>query len=215
MNRIIVYRLLKNNLLGYRSLPISFEYFWTVGDIITDESENNKCEIISIEEEKNIDFKSIKKHNSSLLPKYRYKDRDSLNHKINVMHRTATRSEVVIYLNALNLTIDNFNFKNISKSYTILIVNEKHISVRVVNRTEFNTLNFTYLSNYIEEDVKEVNIIFSILDDNYTYRIENEGIVLLKDGEEYTVQIIHNLTYWDILGRLPKYLKKLKTLQLE
>ncbi|MFA5462559.1 MAG: hypothetical protein WC265_00580 [Dysgonamonadaceae bacterium] len=50
MSRIVVYRLLNINLLGYRPLPISFEYFWKVGNIITDESENNKCEIISIEE---------------------------------------------------------------------------------------------------------------------------------------------------------------------
>lgn len=215
MSRIIVYRLLENNLLGYSPMPISFEYSWKVGDIITDESGSNKCEIISIVEEKYFDFKSIKLQNSSLLPKHRYKDRDSLSNKIKVMHRRANHVEVVKYLNALNLSIEDFNVSNILRSYTRLIVNEKNITVRVVNRTEFNTLNFTYLSKYIEEDVKDVQIIFSILDYNYTYKIENESIVLFKDAKEYTLKIIHDITYWDILGRVPKYLKKLKTLQVE
>lgn len=82
MNRIIVYRLLKSNLLVYRHLPISFEYSWKVGDIITDESGQNKCEIISIEDEKDIDFQSIKKHNSNLMPKHLYKNRESFKKKL-------------------------------------------------------------------------------------------------------------------------------------
>lgn len=128
------------------------------------------------------------------------------------MHSAAKHDKVIKYLALVNLSIDDFNFKNISKSYSKLIVNDKHLSVRVVKRTDFNTLNFTYLSNYIEEEMNEVQIIFSILDDNFTYRIKNEGIILSKDGEKYTLQIIHNITYWDIHGRLPKYMKKLRTL---
>ena len=140
-------------------MPISFEYSWKVGDIITDESGLNKCEIITIEDEKDIDFQSIKKHNSSLIPKHLYKNRESLNQKIKNLHKYANCDTIIQYLNAVNLSIDDFNYKNISKSFTKLIVNNKHLATKIIKRDDFNTLNFTYISNYLEEEIKDIKIV--------------------------------------------------------
>lgn len=143
------------------------------------------------------------------MPKHLYKNRESLNKKIKSLHKHANHDATIQYLDAVNLSINDFNYKNFSKSYSKIIVNDKHLFTKIIKRTDFNVLNFKCISNYIEEEVKEVQILFSIMDDNFTYKIENEEIILSKNGVEYTLQIVHDITYSDIISRVPKYLEKL------
>lgn len=210
MNKIIIYRNNKSKLLGYRKLPISFIDIWKVGSIIFDESGDGECEIIDIVDIQYFDESEIKEYNIYHLkyksPRVLYKDRPSLNQFVKKMQVFCKLPQAEEGLRSFNLKIGDVNFKNITNSFTVIKVNDKKISTKIIKRNKYNTLSYTYISKYIEEDIRSIEVIFSIIDSQYEVSLENKEIILLKNNKEYTLELLHTVSMVDILNRLPKYI---------
>lgn len=219
MKKIVTYRDLKTGKYDYLTLPRSLEHLWEVGYIIKNESGVGERKIIAIEKVKEFDLSFIKEMNKRNIPQNPLKvtdslygvffdERVSLNEKIRRFQKYAEGYPVENFLVANDLLIDDITFHNILACFTRIQINKRKITCKIVKRNEKNTLNFTYLSKYVEEQIDSFDIEFSILDDdNYTFTVENEDIILYKENKEFTLKIIHNISYREIINRLPKYIK--------
>lgn len=210
MKKIIIFENKKTKMRGYRDVPMNFTNSWKVGSTIHDESGKDKCEIIDIvdslelaksEVEEYNKIKEYKAYHSKLF----FKNRPSLSSHVKSLIEVSKLPSSEKGLSAFNLEIDDINFRNIANSFTIIKVNGKMISAKIVKRKTYNTLTYNYISRYIKEDIKSLEVVLSIVDSGYDISLENREIVLFKNNKEYTLEIIHHICLADNLYRLSKY----------
>lgn len=210
MKKIIIYKNNRTKMWGYRDLPISFINIWKVGSIISDESGNGKCEIIDIVDIQDLDKSKIEEYNKYHLkyksPKVLYKDSPTFNSIVKKMQVFCKLPQAEEGLRSFDIELDDVNFRNIANSFTVIKVNGRKHSTKIIKRNKYNTLSYTYISKYIEEEVKSIEVILSIIDSKYKVSLKNREIILFKSGKEYTLEILHNISISDILNRLPKYI---------
>lgn len=215
MAKYAVFINLSNNKKACRLIPISFEHYWKVGDVIYDETGENKCRITDIldefdsAEELNRIQKEIENElqlEEKLKPKYYFKDRPSISRKLKYIIKNANEKEIIDYFNAANVTKYDFTYRNLICCYTRLILNDRYkIFCRVVPLREDNILNLEYVSNYIEDEILTVDVEFSIFHQGYSFEIQDNSVIIYNNKTPCTLRIIHDLSFWDIINIISKY----------
>lgn len=215
MSSIVIY-MTESKKFAYRTLPLSFEGVWKEGDKIKSEDGSEICTIFKIvpNTKENCSYYStvianVNKQDKPVLPKILFRDRPILSKFIKPLQTTIYDPKSISFLNASNLKREDFNIPNIIKCFTYLKVNEQKIDCKVIKMNDTNTLTFDFISKYMESDIETIDIHFSILDKNYSYKIMDNKIILQKNGADYTLKIFH-IGYNDILIRLPKYMKEVR-----
>lgn len=220
MSSIIIY-ITDSNKFGSRKLPLAFEDYWKEGDEIETEDGSEKCKIIKIvpdtseyrtyytnlfteliEREKQIERKTT----PSVL-NISFSSRSDLNEILKKLRQQISTEIGATYLRTNNLKIENFTVKNIVKCFSNLKINEHKINCKVVKMNATNTLTFDLITKYMGCEIESIDLKFSILDKYYTYKIEDNKILLKKRGVDYTLKIIH-IDSNDIIDRLPRYMNE-------
>lgn len=195
MNKIIIYENKKTKIRGYRELPISFIDLWKVGSIIYNESFNEECKIIDIVDSQDIAKSKVDEYNKIngyrttkytsreinkiiekriLRSNYCFKKRPSLTPQVKELRKRIcdlSLNEIEIH-SMFNIDIDDLNIYNIINSFTKIIVNGKNISTKIIKRKTYNTLSYNSISKYIKEDIKNLEVILSIVDSKYKVSIK-------------------------------------------
>lgn len=229
MNKTIIFEDKKTKIRGYRDLPMNYIELWKVGKIIFDESGENKCEIIEIVDSQDVAKSKVEEYNKAngyrttkitsreinkLVENYispldfHFNKRPSLTPHVKKLRNFICNlplNEVEIR-SLFNFDIDDLSIHNIINCITVIKANDKKISTKIIKRKTDNTLSYNSISEYIEEDIKSLEVILSIVDSKYNVSLENDEIVLFKNNKEYTLEIIHQIKFEYILNRLPKYM---------
>jgi len=203
---------------GIRTLPVSFKNHWKVNDRIRTEDGLEGCTIKYIssgsEYELSVIESAIKKIKYIPIhlqePKYLFKYRPSLNSTIKIINSTLVTEQGERFLKSNNCVKSDFELKNVMRCFTSLIINGNKLSCKIIKKNEDNTLTFHFLSKYMESDIENIDLEFSVLDKNYTYKIEDGKIVLNKNGIDYTLKIMMPISFNDILTRIPKYVMEIR-----
>lgn len=229
MNKIIIFENKKTKTRGYRNLPMNFINSWKVGAVISDESGEYKCEIIEIVDSQDVAKSKVEEYNKAngyrttkytsreinkLIENYispldfHFNKRPSLSSKVKKLRKLICNLKLneIEMRSLLNFEIDDLNIYNIINCITVIKANDKKISTKIIKRKTDNTLSYNSISEYIEEDIKSLEVILSIVDSKYNVSLENDEIILFKNNKEYTLEIIHQLKFEYILNRLPKYM---------
>jgi len=219
MSSIVVY-LTDSKKFGYRELPLSFEGIWKEGNMIKTEDGSEKCKIIQIipntSENRthytNIFKALIKQEATPSVSKISFNLRSDLKEIIKNIQEEITSETSANFLSISNLRIEDFNTKNVIKCFTNLNVNGHLVNCKVVKLNAKNTLTFDFITKYMKCGIESISLKFSILDKNYTYKIEDNKILLQKRGVDYTLKIIH-INSDDIIDRLPRYMNERRRIE--
>lgn len=203
---------------GVRALPLSYKNDWKVNDRIRTEDGSEGCTIKYISSRSDYELSKIESamekikyipvHNQE--PKSLFRNRTSLNTIMKALNSTLDTEQGKRFLKAYNCVKSDFEVQNVIRCFTALIVNGNHLSCKIIKKNETNTLTFDFLSKYMESEIKNVDLRFSILDKNFTYKIEGGEIILNKNGIDYTLKLLIPISFNDILTRIPKYINEIR-----
>ncbi len=212
---ILIY-ITDNKRYGIRALPLSYKDEWKVNDRIRSKDGSEGCTIkyissrsdYEIEEIENViqKIKCVSVHNQE--PKSLFRLRPSLNNIMKILNSSLETEQGKRFLIANNCLQSDFDTKNTIKCFTTLVVNGKNLSCKIIKKNENNALTLDFLSKYMESEIKNVDLKFSILDKNFTYKFENGEFILNKNGTEYTLKVLISISYDDILSRIPKLINE-------
>lgn len=218
MSKIVIYENIKTLRRGYRDVPHRYEDDWVPGFILLCENGEDKLKIVEVVDENEFDAKVVSNYNKHNFPDIYIDDRQSLSNLVKVYKALFKIPQNKAFFDALNITENQLNFKNLRRSITILKVNERVIPVKIVKRNSRNNLTLNYLSRYIGEEIEDVELEFSVLDEDFIDMPNDENIIIYnmdpdnyEFDTEYTLKIYHDFRqgrqYEDILNRLSEYLK--------
>ena len=206
MSSLVLY-LTENKIVSYRTLPPSFEGVWKEGDKIKTEDGKEFCTIVEIVIDTKANRDILKKvieikKNEVAPPKIFFIQRD-FKSTVKILKNSCSTDVGTTYLNSIRITKEHITVKNVFRCFTKINVNNENITCKIEKIKNYNELTLDYISKYMESKIDSVEIVFSVLEQGYTYTIENNKIIVEKNGERFTLKIIHP-SYNDILIRLPK-----------
>lgn len=209
MSLIAIYSTNRNE-LGYRTIPLSFEYSWKVGDKIKTEDGTEICtiEVITSGTKKTLEYLRNQLSNKKTFqtPRLVINDKQkSFGEQIKLLKSDAntTRGKQLMY--RYQCSIDDLCFENIKECFTKIHTSGRSYFCRIIKRTDENEMTEDDLNKIIPSDYFIYGPIVALFEREYKYDINSNGFGFIKNNIEYTLQLVHSFSLESILKRLRMY----------
>lgn len=209
MGLIAIYKTERNE-YGYRTIPLSFEYSWKVGDRIKTEDGKESCtiEIITVGTKKNLETlrNHINNKKTFQTPKLVIYDKKiSIEEQIKALKVEANTTKGKQLMYQYQCTADDLCIDNINECFTKIVTSGESYFCRIIRRTDENEMTEADLRKVIPSEYFIYGPILSLFERDYKNDNYCEGFGFIKDDIEYTLQLVHSLSLESILKRLRMY----------
>lgn len=209
MSKIAIFSTDKDG-LGYRIIPVSFEYVWKVGDRIKieDGTENCTIELITDGSKNILEYLSGRLNNKKTIQTsglVLIDNRKSLREQIDLLKIEAGTAKGKQLMLRYQCTIDDLCFKNINQCFTVIHTSGQKYYCRLIKLTDDNEMTEDNLKKTIPSDYVVYGSILASFEKKYKFDDNSDGFVYVKDDVQYTLQLIHSISFESILKRLRMY----------
>jgi len=209
MGLIAIYKT-ECNEYGYRTIPLSFEYSWKVGDRIKTEDGTDSCTILLIDCDSKENVKLfnefVKRNKPVSIPKLViYDKKNSIEDQIKSLREEAVTTKGKLLLDRYHCTQDDICLENINGCFTKVVTSGPEYFCRLIRKTDENEMTEADWKRIIPSNFFIFGPILALFERDYKMDMFGDGFGFIKDDIEYTLQIVQSLSLESILKRLRRY----------
>lgn len=218
MGLIAIYKTDRDE-IGYRAIPLSFEYSWKVGDRIKTKegSENCTIEIITQATKETLryidDF--IKGRKKPTTPRLEmFSKTNSLEKQIEELRTEASTALGKQLMKRYNCNLDDLCIENIDQCFTKILTSGPSYYCRLIKRTDKNEMTLDDFMKFNPSNYFIFGPILAVFEREYKVDDYSDGFGFKKDEVEYTLQLVHTISLESFLKRLRKFKLIMKAKQI-